>query len=107
VAFATWIPYIVYRMGGARWESPDDVNRLFMLVVMLVSLGAVIGMEPLLHWHTAVVLAWALLKSRRHALKVWREAHFLPDREAPRAAERTALERPRPAVVGLRLGNQH
>lgn len=107
VAFATWVPYIVYRMGGARWESPDDVNRLFMLGVMLISFGAVIGMQPLLHWHTAVVLAWTVYKARRHALKVWQEVHFLPDREAPRTTETTTLGQPRPAVVGLRLGNQH
>ena len=107
VAFATWIPYIVYRMGGARWESPDDVNRLFMLVVMLVSSGAVVGIEPLLHWHTAVVVAWAVYKARRHALKVWQEAHFLPDREAPRATESAANDQRRPAVAGLRLGSQH
>ena len=108
VAFATWIPYIVYRMGGARWESPDDVNRLFMLLVMVVGIGAVIGLEPLLHWHTAVVFAWTLYKARRHMLRVWSEAHFLPDREAPRVATETSRSsRERSAGVGLQLGGQH
>jgi len=107
VAFATWIPYIVYRMGGARWESPDDVNRLLMLLVMLVGSGAVAGMQPLVHWHTGVVLAWTVLKARRHTLKVWREAHFLADREAPRLPEPAASERQTPTMVGLRLGSHH
>jgi hypothetical protein len=107
IAFATWIPYIVYRMGGARWESPDDVNRLLMLVVMLISSGAVVGLQPLLHWHTGMVLAWTLLKARRHAIKVWQQAHFLPDRESPQAVESSSADRGGATVLGLRLGNQH
>lgn len=108
VAFATWIPYIVYRMGGARWESPDDVNRLFMLSVMVLGMAAVVGIEPIFHWHTAVVFAWTILKARRHALRVWREAHFLPDREAQRTpGDAPMMAQDRQAVVGLQLGNQH
>ncbi len=108
VAFATWIPYIVYRMGGARWDSPDDVSRVFMLLVMVVGFGAVTGFEPLLHWHTVVVFAWALWKARRHALRVWSEMHFLPNREASRApGDGTLVARGRGVgVVGLQLGGQ-
>ncbi len=106
--FATWIPYIVYRMGGARWETPDDVNRLVMVVVMLVAIGAVIGTAPLWHWHTAVVFAWCAFKARRQTLRVWREAHFLEDREASvMAGEQPATGRGAAAVLGLRLGGQH
>jgi hypothetical protein len=108
IAFATWIPYIVYRMGGARWESPDDVNRVFILLVMVVGFGSVTGFEPLLHWHTAVVFAWAILKARRHALRVWSQMHFLPDRVVSQGpGEGTVVARERVVSVGgLQFGGQ-
>jgi len=92
-ALSFWIPYLIYRMGGVRWQTPDNLIRLlvFLSIVLAVALAA--GAEGLLTWQAAAVLGWAVYKARRDIRKCAGEAHLLrPRRQPPAAALQACLE---------------
>lgn len=60
-----WIPYVIYRLGGPRWRTPDQVIRLLLLIAGWAGLALVAGPAVLWHWVTPLILGWSLLKARR------------------------------------------
>ena len=77
-----WIPYVVYRMGGVRWETPDNLVRLLVLLVVVTGAAAVGEGAALLTWQSLAVLMWAVYKARNDVVGFVRAAHFLADRDA-------------------------
>lgn len=92
-AFCCWIPYLIYRMGGARWATPDNLTRLLIFLSIATASAIAVGGESLLTWQAAAVLTWAVYKARKDIARCLREAHFLRPRgqATPAPAVRTAL----------------
>jgi hypothetical protein len=78
-SMCAWIPYAIYRMGGARWQTPDNVIRLLICLVLLSATMAVGDAAALLEWQVLAVLGWAVYKARKELVKLSREVHLLPD----------------------------
>jgi hypothetical protein len=83
---ARWIPYVIYRIAGMRWQTPDRLHRLVLVVVVLVALLPVAAIEALSPLGTALVLAWCTLQARDQLRAVWRHGHWLEARPAHPAA---------------------
>ncbi len=81
-SICAWVPYVVYRMGGVRWQTPDNLVRLLIFLVVVSSAAAVGEGAALLTWQALIVLCWAVYKARNDAIRCARAAHFLGDREA-------------------------
>lgn len=75
-----WIPYIVYRSGGSRWEQRSHVQR-FMLY-LLISLGVMVGAQDfshLKHYQFWTLFVWCLLRGAPdfvRASKVFKKVTF-------------------------------
>ncbi len=81
-AMCAWIPYVIYRMGGVRWQTPDNMIRLLLMLALISAVAAAGDAMAVWHWQTLVVVAWATYRARKDLARFRREAHFLPDRAA-------------------------
>ncbi len=79
-SLCAWVPYVVYRMGGVRWQTPDNVIRLLILLMLLTATVAVGQGTGLLQWQAAAVVAWALYKARKELVRLCQEGHLLAER---------------------------
>lgn len=90
-ALCCWIPYLIYRMGGARWETPDNLTRLLILLSIASAMALSAGVESLLGWQAAAVLGWAVYKARKEIVASWRDGHLLRPRGEVRAVAPSTL----------------
>ena len=79
-SMCAWIPYVIYRMGGVRWQTPDNLIRLLLMLLLVSGSAAAGASDELLHWQAIAVLVWALYKARKDLVRLCKEAHMLPDR---------------------------
>jgi hypothetical protein len=93
-ALCAWIPYVVYRKGGVRWETPDNLIRL-MILVFIISGGAAAGYgAELLNLQALAVVAWAVYKARKDIAGCAKAAHFLPVPVVEQVSPASALRGP-------------
>lgn len=91
-AVAKWIPYVVYRMGGARWQTPDNLIRLFLFLA-IISGSLQIEQSLLFDWQTYLIVGWAIYKARKECLRLCRTAHILPVKRTDRPRQDSARTR--------------
>ncbi len=66
---ARWVPYHVYRLGGAEWpEAPLHLIRMMFFVVLALLLGMSQGWALLLNWTALALLAWNIFRARKELL---------------------------------------
>lgn len=77
-----WIPYIVYRYGDVRWQTPDRLFRLILFVVLAITVD-VIHPGPLLSdWSFWLIAAWIGWSAKGGLLKMAKDAKWLKPRES-------------------------
>ncbi|MGB1026159.1 MAG: hypothetical protein ACPGYL_06365, partial [Rhodospirillaceae bacterium] len=81
VPVARWIPYIIYRMGGMRWKTPDQLVRLILFLLILGAVSAWYGPEVFSDLTTGLLVVWVLIKARHDLKGSWDQARWLPDKE--------------------------
>jgi hypothetical protein len=90
---ARWIPYVIYRKSGVRWETPDRLYRLLLFVMVLMALLPVVGVEALSPQAIVLVLAWCTLQARRQLRDAWRRSFWLKVRRFRTAADESDVPR--------------
>lgn len=93
---ARWIPYVIYRHAGIRWQTPDRLHRLILVVVALAALLPVVARDALSPLGIALVLAWCTLQARHQLLAAWRRATWLQPRPEATTAARATAKKIRP-----------
>jgi len=63
------VPYAIYRLGGPRWRTPDQMLRLAVFVVLIAGLALVLPVGAVLDAAAAAGLLWCGLKGRRETLR--------------------------------------
>jgi len=85
VVLTRWIPYIVYRYGGARWETPGAVLQLVMFNFLIIALVLAAGqINPLVQPEVWFIEIWFLLLARKQIAALIRGAVWLPGRPGQR-----------------------
>ncbi|MEQ8968559.1 MAG: hypothetical protein RID91_22260 [Azospirillaceae bacterium] len=70
VAGVRAVPYAIYRLGGSRWRTPDQVLRLASYIVLVAILAVSLPAGGVLEAGAAAGLLWCALKARRETLRV-------------------------------------
>ncbi|HUR40008.1 MAG TPA: HAD family hydrolase [Verrucomicrobiae bacterium] len=95
---AKWLPYYVYRFGGAAWpQAPLALTRLLFFAVLALLLALTLGPGVLLNITTAALLAWNLWRGRTDLRAAVLRARRL-DGVALKSTSAAAAAPPRQAV---------
>lgn len=98
-SICAWLPYVVYRMGGVRWQTPDNMIRLLILLLLVSGTAAAGEAAGLLHWQAVAILAWALYKARKELRRFCKEVYILPDRVSSPPVRDNASSEPSPLTA--------
>lgn len=86
LTIARWIPYIVYRYGGARWETPNLLIHLglfnFLLFVAVITSGL---MRLFIQPEAIFIEAWLCFHARKEIATLARSFVWLRGRDVQRS----------------------
>ena len=86
-AIARWIPYVVYRNSGVRWQTPDRLHRLILLSIVFMAMLPTVDVATLSPWPIALVFGWCVLQARHEVLLAWRGVYRLKPRQSSEATD--------------------
>ena len=82
--FARWTPYYFYRQGGRHWVNDTlHLMRLILFCWLAALLAMADGIDSILNWTAAALLAWNVIRARRELTMAWKAARRIDRQGVP------------------------
>lgn len=73
-----WVPYIIYRCGGQRYNLQEQIFRVYLFTFLCLAIAASLrDLSIIANAQFIVILGWSLFRSGNQLRELWQNAHLI------------------------------